>query len=159
APSSTFVVGSTGGTPDAVPGNGACDDGSGACTLRAAIQEANALSGSDIITFALGAGTSTIAPLTPLPGITGTVSVQGKTGGATRIQLNGGPVGGAGVNGLLLAAGSSGSLVRSLVMNRFSRAGLRIESANNTVEDCWIGVIGGTTTADRNVIVVPAAFR
>ena len=38
-----FVVNSTGDTSDANVGDGNCDDGSGACTLRAAIEESNAL--------------------------------------------------------------------------------------------------------------------
>jgi CSLREA domain-containing protein len=35
----TFTVTSTGDTSDAIPGKGICDDGSGACTLRAAVEE------------------------------------------------------------------------------------------------------------------------
>ncbi len=42
APALTFTVTSTAGTPDAVPGDGICDDGTGACTLSAAVHEANA---------------------------------------------------------------------------------------------------------------------
>jgi CSLREA domain-containing protein len=45
APLAVLTVNSTGDSSDAVPGDGACDDGAGACTLRAAIQEANARSG------------------------------------------------------------------------------------------------------------------
>jgi hypothetical protein len=36
----TFTVNSTASTPDAVPGDGICDDGTGACTLPAAVGEA-----------------------------------------------------------------------------------------------------------------------
>src|SRR6266404_9336177 len=36
----TFVVNSTADTHDANPGDGICDDGTGACTLRAAAEEA-----------------------------------------------------------------------------------------------------------------------
>lgn len=49
-----FVVDSMEDTNDDDPGDGSCDDGTGACTLRAAIQEANALGGADTVT--LGAG-------------------------------------------------------------------------------------------------------
>lgn len=45
----TFTVDSTSDTPDANPGDGICDDGSGVCTLRAAVQEANVFGGSDSI--------------------------------------------------------------------------------------------------------------
>ena len=54
----TFVVNTTTDTADAAPGDGACLDGGGACSLRAAISEANALAGTDTIT--LPAGTYTI---------------------------------------------------------------------------------------------------
>src|SRR6185295_14523870 len=46
-----FTVTSTADTPDAVVGNGLCADSSGRCTLRAAIQEANANSTDDAIEF------------------------------------------------------------------------------------------------------------
>ncbi|MBK9124767.1 MAG: hypothetical protein IPM16_16825 [Chloroflexi bacterium] len=46
-----FVLSSPGDTLDAVPGDGACADSNGDCTLRAAIMEANALGGSHTITI------------------------------------------------------------------------------------------------------------
>jgi CSLREA domain-containing protein len=48
-----FTVNSTADIPDASPGNGICETapGNGQCTLRAAIQEANASLGSDTITL------------------------------------------------------------------------------------------------------------
>ena len=49
-----FTVDSPADVVDASPGDGACDDGSGNCTLRAAIQEANALAGADEITLPAG---------------------------------------------------------------------------------------------------------
>jgi len=49
----SFAVNTTVDAPDAVPGNGVCETASGnaVCTLRAAIQEANALAGADTITL------------------------------------------------------------------------------------------------------------
>ena len=47
----TFVVNTTADTADAAPGDGACADSTGACSLRAAISEANALAGPDTITI------------------------------------------------------------------------------------------------------------
>jgi CSLREA domain-containing protein len=41
----TFTVNTTADTPDLNPGDGNCADASGACSLRAAIMEANALGG------------------------------------------------------------------------------------------------------------------
>ncbi len=42
----TFTVNSTASTPDAVPGDGVCDDGTGACTWPAAVTEVGFLLGS-----------------------------------------------------------------------------------------------------------------
>ena len=145
----TFSVNSTGDTADAVPGDGLCDNGSGSCTLRAAIQEANALAGADQIDFALGAGTPSITLTSPLPSITEAISIQGDTGGSTRVEINGNATV---APGLLLGAGSSGSTIRALVINRVANTttrhpGIRIESANNVVEGCFLGTDanGGTT--------------
>jgi CSLREA domain-containing protein len=49
----TFTVNSLADTPDAAPGNGTCATAGGVCTLRAAIEEANSLSGDDTINFSL----------------------------------------------------------------------------------------------------------
>src|SRR4051794_14713877 len=46
-----FTVNSAADTPDAVVGNGLCANSVGKCTLRAAIQEANANSTDDTIEF------------------------------------------------------------------------------------------------------------
>ena len=48
----TFTVNTTADTADAVPGDGICADSGGACSLRAAVQEANALAGPDTIQLA-----------------------------------------------------------------------------------------------------------
>ena len=50
----TFSVNSTQDTGDAAPSNGVCADSSGNCTLRAAIEEANALGGTDVINLPSG---------------------------------------------------------------------------------------------------------
>ena len=44
-----FTVDSTADASDANPGNGTCAAAGGACTLRAAVEEANALAGSDSV--------------------------------------------------------------------------------------------------------------
>ncbi len=56
-----FTVNDNGDATDAAPGNGVCETaaGSGLCTLRAAITEANALAGDDSIGF--GAGITSIS--------------------------------------------------------------------------------------------------
>ncbi len=59
----TLEVNTTGDASDNNPGDGTCDDGSGDCSLRAAIEEANAGLGTDTINFAIpGSGPHTITP-------------------------------------------------------------------------------------------------
>jgi CSLREA domain-containing protein len=59
-PASGFVVNTTADTQDAAPGNGTCADAAGACSLRAAITEANALAGADTITVPAGTYTESL---------------------------------------------------------------------------------------------------
>lgn len=56
-----FTLNSTADAVDATPGDGLCDDGGGNCTLRAAIQESNALGGAHTITIPAGTYLLTIA--------------------------------------------------------------------------------------------------
>lgn len=51
ARAATFTVDSTADAVDVNPGDGVCAAASGPCTLRAAIMEANAFGGPDIISF------------------------------------------------------------------------------------------------------------
>jgi CSLREA domain-containing protein len=60
ARAATFVVNTTNDTADAFPGNGNCADVSMQCSLRAAISEANALPGNDIITIPAGIYTQSL---------------------------------------------------------------------------------------------------
>ena len=50
----TITVTSTVDQPDAVPGDGVCATAGGACTLRAAIQEANRLPGAQNVAIPAG---------------------------------------------------------------------------------------------------------
>ncbi len=166
------------------------DSGNG--SLRQAILDANATPGADVIAFNIpGAGPHTITPASPLPVITDPVIVDGYTQpGATpntnptgalntvlKIELDGTNAG-ADTEGLMLTAGSDGSTIRGLVVNRFSSTGIQVRGAdNNKVQGNFIGtdvtgtvargnldegveirggasnnLIGGTTAAARNII-------
>jgi CSLREA domain-containing protein len=57
----TFTVNSTDDTVDASLGDGVCATAGGVCTLRAAIQEANALAGADVINVPAGTYSFAIA--------------------------------------------------------------------------------------------------
>lgn len=62
SPAATFTVNSTLDATDVIPGNGICETaaGNGMCTLRAAVQETNALAGADTIIVPAGTYTLTI---------------------------------------------------------------------------------------------------
>src|SRR5262245_59962584 len=61
AAAADFVVNSTADKTDINPGDGLCETDGGDCTLRAAIQEANVLEGSDTISIPAGTYTLSIA--------------------------------------------------------------------------------------------------
>ncbi len=118
------------------------------CTLREAIIAANTnravdacqpgAAGLDTIQFSLGAGTPAINLASALPTITEPVTINGNTGGATRIELNGSAAGAA-ANGLTITAG--GSTIQRLIINRFSGgAGIRLQGGmGNAVQNCFVG--------------------
>jgi CSLREA domain-containing protein len=90
----TFTVNSTSDHSDSKPGDGICKASNGKCTLRAAIQESNALSGRDVIKLPAGtykltnsAGNLVITDSLALDGVTasqaiidGSSSLQFQTG-------------------------------------------------------------------------------
>lgn len=88
-------VNSTADAVDSNPGDGICDTGTGECTLRAAIQEANALSGDDIITIPAGTYILTIvgsdedAAATGDLDITSNLTINGANANSTVIDANG----------------------------------------------------------------------
>ncbi|MET0618762.1 MAG: S-layer homology domain-containing protein [Thermoanaerobaculia bacterium] len=161
---------------------------SGPGSLRQAILDANANAGTDTIAFAIpGAGVHTISPVTALANITQPVTIDGYTqpGSAVNtdpiahnavllIELEGS--GSSAGSGLKFNAGSQGSTLRGLVLNRWSSANIELNSASNTVSGCFLGTdptglsaptpltgtgvyasgasntIGGAALADRNLI-------
>src|SRR5712691_228796 len=116
---------------------------SGAGSLRQAIIDANALAGTDTITFNIaGAGVHTITLASALPTITDTVIIDGWSApdfsGTPVIDLNG-TLAGAGVDGLRITAG--GSTVRGLIINRFSSDGIELATnGGNTIVGNIIGL-------------------
>src|SRR3954452_1970137 len=75
ASASTYTVNNLGDTSDATPGDNICDAGGGVCTLRAAIEEANAHAGSDTIIFSVAGIISTASTLP----VTDTAIIDGTT--------------------------------------------------------------------------------
>ncbi|MET0647259.1 MAG: Calx-beta domain-containing protein, partial [Pyrinomonadaceae bacterium] len=157
----------------------------GAGSLRQAILDANIVPGHDRITFNIpGSGFRTIRLNTSLPTISDPVTIDGTTqpgfAGSPVVELSGAnifsssPFVNAG-SGLLITAGDS--VVRGLVINRFSGSGIFIQTGGgNRIEGNIIGldpdsivrqantgngitisgsssnIIGGTSPAQRNLI-------
>ncbi|MBI3969220.1 MAG: CSLREA domain-containing protein, partial [Chloroflexi bacterium] len=157
AEGATLVVNSPLDTDDS-----ACTTAVGGCTLREAINAANAAGGLDTITFSIpGGGVQTIAVTSALPGITSPVSIDGTTqcGGGTSpcVELNGAAAGA--VNGLVLGGGSSGSTIKGLIVNRFSsQAGLDVSSSDNVITGNYIGTDSAGTTRQPNAIGIRLGF-
>ena len=157
----------------------------GAGSLRQAVLDANAVPGHDRITFNIpGAGVRTIRLNTTLPTINDPVTIDGTTqpgfAGSPVIELSGANIFSSSpfinaASGLLITAGDS--VIRGLVINRFSGSGIFLQTGgNNRVEGNIIGldpdsivrqantgngitvsnsssnIIGGTSPAQRNLI-------
>ncbi len=142
---------------------------SGAGTLRQAILDANANPGADTIAFdILGTQVQTIAPATPLPILTGPVTIDGYTqtgavpnsngpglgtSAVIRIELDGSNSG-SGTSAAVLFVGpnASGSVLRGLCINRGLYAGVRVSGASSvTIEGNFIGTDPSGTIAQPNV--------
>ena len=152
AGAATFTVVSNGNGSDASVGNGVCKTSgtSGVCTLRAAIQEANATAGIDTILFNIGGGgpqridVSSALPTITRPVILDATSQPGYTG-APLIELHGSSVG----DGLKVSGG--GSTIKGFVINHFSGDGIYISSlGGNVVEANYIGLSADGSAGDGN---------
>jgi CSLREA domain-containing protein len=154
--STTFTVNSTADDFDGDTADGVCEalvfGDSGRCTLRAAIEQANATAGADTINFNIPGtlGVKTISPTSQLPVITEQVTINGYTQpGASPntkavgddanllIELDGHNGGWSG-----LRITSSNNLVKGLVINAFSLDGVLLSNAgatNNHIEGNFIG--------------------
>lgn len=84
AGAATFTVNSIVDGNDANPGNGTCANGAGACTLRAAIQEAGGLAGAD--TIVLPAGSYQLLGGLGALSITSSVTINGAGARTTTIR-------------------------------------------------------------------------
>ncbi len=133
-----------------------------ACKLRDAIELANNTPGMDNIGFDIGTGTPTITPMesgvlpiipAELPEITESVFINGNTGGATRIEING-----ENTNNGLFITGGLVSLNR-LVINRNAQSGIVLAvNGGNDILDCHIGTDSSANTdlgnGDHGVLIL-----
>jgi titin len=171
---STYLVTNTGDNGGVNPAPFA-----GTGTLRQAIVDANANTGTDVIDFNIGSGgVQTIAPLTPLPAITDPVTINGSSqpgfAGWPIIELDGASAG-TGAVGLTVSAGNT--TIEGLVINRFALGGIdSLSNGGDLVQGDYVGTditgtaelgnggnaltinnspnntIGGTTAGARNVL-------
>ena len=137
------------------PGDGSCE--AAGCTLREAINAANANPGADIIRFNIPfSGVQMISPASSLPTITDAVTIDGYTQPGTSkntlavgnnavllIELDGTFAGSLAI-GLNIAANNT--VIRGLVINRFS-TGININSDANIIEGNFVGT-NAAGTAD-----------
>ena len=136
-----FVVSSQRGYADLLPGDGECRSLLGPCTLRAAIQEANALAnspdGPDEIHFSANLDTSFVIAMSVnvLPAITDALVIDATTAPGS-VFLDGASITG---NGITLAAGSDGSTIKGMTIGNFPEAGIYVESEENTILDNYLG--------------------
>lgn len=166
----TFSVNSSADRNDPTPGDGKCFTGNflvvgKECTLRAAIQEANAFPGADTIDFDIPrTGAAIISPGSELPTISKPVTIDGytqgdarkntetqpgKTNAVVKIELNGTS---AVTNADGLVIDTSNVVVKGLVINRFSIAGIYLSGGTgHKLEGDFLGTDpSGTTAADGN---------
>jgi CSLREA domain-containing protein len=166
AQAATFTVNSTNDGTDANTADNICETAAaGECTLRAAIEQANITAGADAINFNIaGAGVHTITPLSALPNITQTVTIDGYTQpGASPntlavgndavllIEINGGSQ-----NADLFHFFDSNNVIRGLVINSAPFDGIFLGNPNgiptsgNVVEGNFIGTDPTGTIARGN---------
>ncbi|GEM_PF-842083 len=184
-PSAGLVVNATGDLPDQQIGDGQCSTGQTVmingmavpeCTLRAALQEANAQSGSDEITFDIPTSDPnydpitqvwTISPTSPLPVVTDAVIIdaltqpgaqansiaaddttKGHLNADLKIVLSGVQAGSA--SGLVLQSHNQ-SEIRGLVINGFLQDGIRIEGGGaHRILGNYIGTNAAGTARQPN---------
>lgn len=163
----TVTVNRVGDGSDLTPGDGICDASANAgeqCTLRAAIEELNAL-GPDAtphrIEFNIsGAGPFTLLPASALPDIIVPVEIDGATQPGAACPTNNTPAtllvvldgsnAGSLAYGLRFHPGSEGSLVRGLVIGNFWFYGLRISADDVRVRCNHIGLSADGISAMEN---------
>jgi CSLREA domain-containing protein len=161
-----FAVDSTLDTVDANVGNDVCADANGRCTLRAAIQEANATSDADTISFNIaGAGVHTIEVNPQLPNSTFPITIDGYTqpgasantlaiGNDAVLKILVKPSSASNYFGSMITIGSN-STVRGLLIQgsnvNFGSNGLTVSGGNSLVEGNWFGInADGTLPAGQS---------
>ncbi len=113
------------------------------CSLREAIDRANAEPGIDTISFEIGLGGAQTITVTEvdLPEVTETVIIDGETQAGfdaePLIRIDGGED----VElGLVVASPAADTVIRGLLVTGFTGNGIELHAADTTLERSWIGV-------------------
>jgi CSLREA domain-containing protein len=134
-----FTVNSIGDEPDDNLADNVCHTAAGTCTLRAAIQQANATGGANVVHFNIsGGGVHTIRPAFTLDPITTALTIDGYSqpgsspntlavgeNAVLTIELDGSLLSGV-ANGLTIQAG--GCTIKGLVINRFTNPAILLDA-------------------------------
>lgn len=128
---------------DKSPGDGLCADHWGVCTLRAAIEEANAWPGADTISFQYAMTIKLDTTVGALPAVTGQLRIDASSVWNTLLDGPGVTLDGGNRSFLGLVLSANGCEVYGLHLINFAD-GIDIRSAYNTV--------GGALQGERNVI-------
>lgn len=154
---------------DVMPGDGICADAFNACTLRAAILEANAFSGADEVRFSVAGVWQANASNGALPTIIETLNVTGfgapgHTGGLSDIAahppvvvLDGAALSGSADGLRFFGAAAASSRVGALSIINFPDNGIEIGLDANEVfiEGCFIGLdLAQSARGNRNGISI-----
>lgn len=152
---STYVVNDLGDAADQTAGDDSCATAGAVCTLRAAIEEANAHAGADTITFSVAGA---ITPATPFPALTQQVTMDATSAPgylSTPVVIVSG--GGSIATGFDLAAGSSLSEVRGFKLHGFTSTAISVASASVVLRRNHLGPIGGGTANLQGAILLPSS--
>lgn len=147
-PASTFTVNVSWNDSDPWI-NGVCDVDNNSynglqCSLRAAIQEANATSAPDSITFSIS-GSLSIGVFNSLPAITYPVTIDGTSQPGIELYALY-----YAVDGLQIASTAPGSTIQGLTINGFPGYGIRVQSSGNIIRGNYIGTNTSGTAALPN---------
>jgi CSLREA domain-containing protein len=148
----TWTVNSTADTSDATPNNGVCADGSGFCSLRAAVEESNANAVTDTIHFDATVFTGTDATSTITLGsaltITTPIHVDGADGcGTTTTGGNPKPCVGVKtttglINGFVLSGSGAGnsSIDHLAIYKAFDGIWVQFAPSSVAIRGNWFGM-------------------
>lgn len=143
AAAETFVVNSAADTEDAAPGDEYCKDADEECTLRAAIEEANALGGESAFEFSEavfnGGPGATISLGSSLPTIEVTITIDGECSVAEELQPCVGVDGPSLSNPALVTKGVEATIIGLAITG--AKVGIEVTGGSKfTARQDWFGI-------------------